>query len=453
MWLPAPVYGRTLQRILDFAPKRVLLITAVVSAVIMGDSMLYNVLPSQIDAFGIPIGLVGALLSANRIVRLFSNPLAAIIIQRFGIERPVFIAAVVAIGTTVTYGVLQAFALLLLARILWGVCFSVLRLSGYLTVLDESVDDTRGRLMGVYSGGTRAGSVVGVLLGGVLFDVMGRASSFLIIASFGVLGLPAAIALGRQKKRNPVVASSKAVDQTRLPENTLPVEAQRHRFWDLALSPLPELGLRERRRLLAANFTFFAVHLVMNGVLIASLGFYLSERLEGGALIAGFLVGVATINGILLATRWIAGLAGPYLGYLGDRRGREIVLLFATPASVIALILVSAPVPTWLTVLWLPLAFVATSASTTSLDAIVGSLAPPNRRAKVMSRYATWQDAGSATGPLVAFAVLSFTSLTAVYLSGAVLLSVAISLLMAASRLQLARHFRPNEQAAVAQDD
>ena len=32
-----------------------------------------------------------------------------------------------------------------------------------------------------------------------------------------------------------------------------------------------------------------------------------------------------------------------------------------------------------------------------------------------MSRYATWQDVGSAIEPLVAFAVLSFSSLTPVY--------------------------------------
>ncbi|MEE9249015.1 MAG: hypothetical protein V3U79_10015 [Dehalococcoidia bacterium] len=52
------------------APERVVLMTAIVGAVIMGDSMLYNVLPSNIASFGVSAGLVGVILSANRFVRL-----------------------------------------------------------------------------------------------------------------------------------------------------------------------------------------------------------------------------------------------------------------------------------------------------------------------------------------------------------------------------------------------
>ena len=54
-----------------------------------------------------------------------------------------------------------------------------------------------------------------------------------------------------------------------------------------------------------------------------------------------------------------------------------------------------------------------------------------------MSRYATWQDIGSAIGPLVAFAVLSFSSLTPVYVGGATLLTVAVGLFMMASRYRM----------------
>lgn len=427
-------------------PRRVLLVSAVVGAVIMGDSMLYNVLPSHVSEFGIPVGLVGVLLSANRVVRLVSNPLAAWAVQRFGLTSLLVAAVVLAIGTTVTYGTVQWFGVLLLARVLWGVCFSIFRLGGYLVVLEESHETTRGRLLGSYGVVVRVGSVVGVMLGGVLFDLMGRTESFLIIAAFGLLGLPAALSLGRQAR------PSTGISDTRIMPSSLTLgdsnEGFRRRAWDFLLTPLPELDFRRRRQILAASFAFFSLNLAVSGILVSSLGFYLSQKLEGGFAVAGIVIGIATINGVLLSTRWLSGIAAPYFGYMGDRHGREKVLVLATPILILALLLVALPLPAWITVALLPFAFLATAASTISLDALVGGLVPANRRAKVMSRYATWQDVGSAIGPLVAFAVVSFSSLTPVYVGGAILLTVSIGLLMMASRYRMEKQSLSTEHSS-----
>ena len=181
------------------------MITIIVATVIMGDAMIYNVLPSNVSAFGVAVGLVGVLLSANRFVRLASNPLAAYLLERFGTSRPVLASMVVAVGTTVLLGVAKGFVLLLLARVLWGVSFSILRLTGYLVVLEEGEDGGRGRLMGVFSGGIRIGSLVGVLLGGILFDILGRGPSFLIIAAIGLLSIPAFLKLVPSSRPGDVV--------------------------------------------------------------------------------------------------------------------------------------------------------------------------------------------------------------------------------------------------------
>ena len=153
-------------RTYGFAPGRVFVVTAIVGAVIMGDSMIYAVLPSNVSAFGVSAGLVGVLLSANRFVRLASNPLADRLFRRFGIEKPLAAAVVLSIGTTLAYGLGPGFAVLLIVRLLWGLCYSILRLGGYVTVLEEGRERDRARLMGLFSGGQRAGSIVGVLLGG-----------------------------------------------------------------------------------------------------------------------------------------------------------------------------------------------------------------------------------------------------------------------------------------------
>ena len=50
---------RGISRFYGLAPPRVLTITAIVAAVIMGDSMMYAVLPTNVSAFAVSAGLVG----------------------------------------------------------------------------------------------------------------------------------------------------------------------------------------------------------------------------------------------------------------------------------------------------------------------------------------------------------------------------------------------------------
>lgn len=431
---------QSLKKTATFAPAPVLLITGVAAATIMGDSMLYNVLPSRVESFGLSVGLVGVLLSANRVVRLISNPVAAWAIQRYGLAGPLIACVIVAIGTTAAYGTAPWFGLLLLGRILWGVTFSVFRLSGYLIVLENSREGSRGRMLGVFSSGMRIGSIVGVLLGGLLFDLTGRTASFLIIASLGLLALPAALALTRRSARTPVaVASPRSAITADIDPNDTPRAGESGspltvKLWAILISHVPELSPGNRRVILSASITYFCFQLVMNGVLIASLGFFLSRRLEGGVLIIGVMMGIATLNGILISTRWIAGLSAPYFGHLGDTYGKKRILIVAVPVCMTGLVLLASSVPLWLALLWLPIAFGATAASIITLDSIVGGLAPPARRAAVMSRYATWQDSGSAIGPLAVFATLRFAALSQVYLVGAAILAIALTLFLITAR-------------------
>ncbi len=409
-----------------FAPRRVLMVTIIVATVIMGDAMIYNVLPSNVSAFGVAVGLVGVLLSANRFVRLASNPLAAYLLERFGTSRPVLASMVVAVGTTVLLGVAKGFVLLLIARVLWGVSFSILRLTGYLVVLEEGEDGGRGRLMGVFSGGIRIGSLVGVLLGGILFDMLGRGPSFLIIAAIGLLSIPAFL------KLVPSSRPGDAVEAETGGSAHLKVEASAdksvgQRLWNLVVPSVPGMDTGQRYKLLAASFTTFAFYLVMGGVLISTLGFYLRERLGDEVAIAGLVIGIATLNGLLLAVRLISDVAGPLWGYLGDRFGHERIPILAIPMSVAALLLMGFNAPALWAFVWLPVAFLGVTAAHISLNAAVGGMAPVHRRSQVMSRLASWQDLGFASGPLLAYAAIGSVSLTVIYVVGACILLIALA--------------------------
>lgn len=391
--------------------------------------MLYNVLPAQVQAFQVPVGLVGVLLSANRFVRLASNPLAAWAFRRFGLVKPLVASVVVAVATTAAYGVGQGFAVLLVARLLWGVCFSVLRLGGYLVVLEEGGEHSLGRLMGFFRGGWRAGSVIGVLAGGIMFDLTGRTTSFLAVAAVGLLGLPAALALGRRPQGSaaPVAVGQGGADPDGAAHQS---QGQPQTGWGATDAPAPEMNVGSRRKLLVVNFTSFVLYFTIGGLVVTTLGLLLAQRLGPGATIAAAMGGIATLNGILLAVRHLADVAAPYLGHLGDRLGREQVLATSVAICLAATLLLAYPVVIGVTLAMVLVAFVATSAALTTLDAMAGRLAPVHRRAQVMSRYATWQDVGAAAGPLLGYALLSVMSLGMVYLGGAALLAAALASLV-----------------------
>src|SRR5919199_1259812 len=70
----------------------VVAVSVAVAAAILGDSLLYAVLPTGYEQLGLEVGMVGVLLSANRFVRLLSNPLAGWVVARLGAYRPFVVA-------------------------------------------------------------------------------------------------------------------------------------------------------------------------------------------------------------------------------------------------------------------------------------------------------------------------------------------------------------------------
>ena len=140
-------------------PRPAAFVAAAVAPSLLGDSLLYAVLPSQAEAVGVSIGLVGILLSVNRLIRLLSNSWAGRVGDRVGYARPFTAALLLGAAATVVYGIAYGFWLLVIARVLWGVLWSLLRVGGV------GSDHARGFLMGFFLGFSRLGSLVAVALG------------------------------------------------------------------------------------------------------------------------------------------------------------------------------------------------------------------------------------------------------------------------------------------------
>ena len=152
------------------------------------------------------------------------------------------------------------------------------------------------------------------------------------------------------------------------------------------------------------------------GVVLATLTLALTD-------VAGTTEGAAAIGGLLVAFRWGADLMlAPGFGHLSDRigRGRIIPALLTVEAVAVAGLALASD---RLLVIAATLAVFATStALTAASDAAAGDLAPPERRAQVLSGYSDWMDIGAALGPPLAFMLAERLGLFPSYGCTAVLL-------------------------------
>ena len=108
----------------------VLLVSAVIGLSIQGDSLLYGILPLAAQGLGIPLGLVGLLLSANRLVRLISNTWASTLYERFGPRLPFIGSAIIGFLTALAYCGSWSVVAFVVASMACGVSCSGLRYGG-----------------------------------------------------------------------------------------------------------------------------------------------------------------------------------------------------------------------------------------------------------------------------------------------------------------------------------
>ena len=81
-------------------PRELMVISLAVALTLLGDSLLYAVLPAIWHKVGLELWMVGVLLSANRFIRFATNPLAGRLVERNGLRTPFLIAVFLAAITT-----------------------------------------------------------------------------------------------------------------------------------------------------------------------------------------------------------------------------------------------------------------------------------------------------------------------------------------------------------------
>lgn len=377
----------------------VLVVSGVTAVSLFGDSLLYSILPLYASDLGIPLVAVGLILSMNRWIRLGTNPLAAQVYDRFGLFLPLLGATVLAVISTFLYSRVWGLTVFLLARALWGLCWSHLRLGSFLVILGTS-GASLGLAIGTHHAITRLGAAFTSIVGGFLVDRGGYQWGLTVMTVLSTVGILLVFQL-----------------RPLLPK-------QLH-----SMQTSEEAGLHKPSRPpeLSATLCYlggFVVSFVSAGVIVSSLSLVLNQRL-GDVVDLGFVtIGIASIAGLLFAVRWTSNLVvAPLVGKLVDMQGRASVFRFFTVGMIVALVIFAATAHPVITVIVASLLFITGNSLEVILDTAIGDTTYQGGTAsKNVSRYASFYDLGAAGGPVVAYVLADSIGFSSAFYVGAALL-------------------------------
>jgi len=318
----------------------------------VGDTLLYAVLPLYHDVFGVSLAMAGVLLSLNRWVRLLANSAIAHLGERIGPRLLMIAAALGAMISTTLYGLIDDAAVQIAARMLWGMSYAALNLA----TLAYAVSDRRnaGKRVGLSRATIGIVQACSLVAGAVIALQAGPRNVFLIYG--GLTGAALAVALTL-----PALA----------PE---PVEKGRFRL------PLP-------RRL---EIWGFILGFAGDGVFLLTLAF----------LMKGAITSMAPVlaTAMLLALRWVVEIStGPIAGWIGDRFGARHMSVVNAALLVAGFATIAAGHE----VVGAVLVVVARGMFNTLIPVLVMERAGSGVLSSQAS-YATWRDFGAAVGPLTA---------------------------------------------------
>ena len=346
------------------------LASVVLALALLGDSLLYAVLPLHAASFGVSLAWVGVLLSANRVVRLLAYPflprLAAYDLRRFTIA-----AAALAAISTLTFAAASGAWPLLASRLAWGVAFGSLSLAtlAYAT----ASDDAAGKQVGMALSLREIGPLLSLTAGTWAVSVAGVRP---VLAALGVLSI-AGVSAARG-----------------LPGLQVPIPVARPG------------GLRSPARV---EWLSLIAGLVADGIYPATIALLIAESSGAGQAVlgAGVLLGFKRIAVVVLA---------PVGGYAADRFGERVVT-----AAGFAILAVGA--------LMIGLDGVIAGAVLMSCGAAVTATTIPiaaatrdrEQRTSALARSAMMRDAGAAAGSLAALALFDAAGALVIYTTAGML--------------------------------
>jgi MFS family permease len=349
---------------------------AVLGLVWLGDALIYVVLPLHADVFGIGLGLVGVVLSLNRIVRIVGYGWVTVLHRRLGLRALTASAALGAALSTVGYGLALGVLPLLAARLVWGFAYGVLNV----TTTAYAIGDGQGtgRRVGLNRAVGTVGPALALSVGGWLAVGLGPREVFLVLGVVGLLAVPLALTLPRE-----VAAAS---------EPGRPATA------------------RWRPSSLKLFFTVSAV----DGAFAMTLSLLFAGSLAVGSAIlaAGLLLAAQRVAVVVLSL-----VAGPMIDRLGARRllAPCVVIVVGGLVAIAHGIVYPGAV-----------AIVVARAFLSNVGPVLATQERAGSTVERLAAFATWVDSGLAVGPLIGGFVVARLGLPPLYDALAVAIAGAL---------------------------
>ncbi|MFC3746194.1 MFS transporter [Paenibacillus sp. GCM10012306] len=369
---------------------RVIGIALLTGVAVLGDAMLFVVLPIYWREFGLSaVWQIGVLLSINRFIRLPVNPLVGIFYKHFQLRTGVLLALGLALITTISYGLLHHFWYLLIMRACWGVGWSLLRLGGFLTLVNITNETNRGRYTGLYNGIWGLGSLVGMLCGGFLVDQTSILFVTLLFSLIGLLFVP-------------------------LVWMMIPLQAE-HQDEERAQLSGTRIGSPYLHMLF---ITGGSIGLVIFGLFSSTLSPLIGRVYTSEWDAFGFMIGAATLAGAIQAIRWgWEPFLAPFFGKIIDSSSSKYrLLLLPLFLAGCLFILLGNLQSIGLLLICLLIFQISSTLLVTATDTFAANAAARTDRVKAMTIYTIFVDVGAALGPLLSYFIMSVYNVSVVYL-------------------------------------
>ncbi len=239
-----------------------------------GDLTLYAVLPAYAAGLGIGLASLGLLLSANRLIRLVSNPLVGMLSGRVRRRGLVLAGLTTGMLSTLLYVLAHGFWVFLLGRVLWGISWSLLYIGIYCMILDVTEPEERGWGSGMLQTFYFAGLAINPLIGGFLSARFGFVNALLVCAGLQALGLLGAVLF--LPDTHPVAVPGDAQARPRFSPA---------RWWAGVrewLGGLSAAWFSRNRVVISANTLYLLTLFIGDGIIMSTITLYLQQRYGSG---------------------------------------------------------------------------------------------------------------------------------------------------------------------------
>lgn len=378
--------------------QNVIVIVAVITALsLLGDSMLYIALPIFWSEAGLDsIWQVGILLSINRLIRLPFNPIVGWVYKKISLRTGLIIAILIGTFTTLGYGLFKGFIAWVILRGLWGIAWSFFRIGGLSSVAYYADENRRGEAMGLYNGIYRLGSLIGMLLGGILVPFVGLQSVSILFGCLTLMGLPFIFntfgtGFNTQEEKKPSAQTT---------------------FHS---------SFAHKQKLLIIVSGFFTT-MLFQGVLTSTLSFLIERNYGQHIDLFGLIISVTFLSGLIQSARW---MWEPFLGrkfgiWSDGPNGRVPIFVFSLIITGLTFGIISIELPLNGWILITLVVMIGATAISTVTDAIAIDVAKNASVVSFLTLYSIVQDVGAALGPFISYMLIEIENgFTYLYWGGA----------------------------------